>query len=245
MRSSEHSTCNMPLISSERAGWEKSNSGYRHRASERLNDSAKVTQLKAVGLGLSSSFCPSVLPCWLPGGRTEAGSREVGMFGLYLTASFSHTLPQKERACPECRLCCVVTLLFLRRHEWPSMWWHMRQLRPCSNSSDHHQVSPHLEWKWLLPLISLTWPYSVCILTKKGFSFFLMDGSAHWAAQARLKQFPAISRTPFLRSQPPSACHSPLHSFLWAAHYLCLLAQMACLCKWRPSFVLEFLPWTE
>lgn len=177
MRSSERSTCNMPLISSERAGWEKSNSGYRHRALERLNDSAKVTQLKVVGLGLGSSFCPFVLPCCLPGGRTEAGSGEVGIVGLCLTASFSHTLPQKQRVCPECHLCRVVTLLVLRRHEWPSTWWHTRQLRPCSNSSDHYPVSPHFEWKWFLSPTSLTWPYSVvCILTKKGFSFFQGTG---------------------------------------------------------------------
>lgn len=172
MRSSECSTCNMPLISSERAGWEKSNSGYRHRVLERLNDSAKVTQLKAVGLGLGSSFCPFVLPCCLPGGRTEAGSGEVGIVGLCLTASFSHTLPQKQRVCPECHLCRVVTLLVFRRHEWPSTWWHTRQLRPCSNSSDHYSVSPHFEWKWFLSPTSLTWPYSVvCILTKRAFLF--------------------------------------------------------------------------
>lgn len=245
MRSSERSTCNMPLISSEWAGWEKSNSGYRHRALERLNNSAKVTQLKVVGLGLGSSFCPFVLPCCLPGGRTEAGSGEVGIVGLCLTASFSHTLPQKQRVCPECHLCRVVTLLVLRRHEWPSTWWHTRQLRPCSNSSDHYPVSPHFEWKWFLSPTSLTWPYSVVrILTKKGFSFFQGTG-LHIGQLKRLKQFPATPQTPFLRSQPHSAWHSPLHSFLRAAHYLCLLAQMACLCKWRPIFVVGFLSWTE
>lgn len=156
-----------------------------------------------VGLGLSSSLCPFVLPCCLPGGWTEAGSREVGIVGLCLTASFSHTLPQKQRACPECHLCCVVTLLLLRRHEWPSMWWHTRQLRLCYNSSDHPLVSPHFEWKWFLSLTSLTWPYFVvCILTKKGFSFFLMDGSTHWAAQACLKQFPATPKLLFLDPSP-------------------------------------------
>lgn len=171
MWSSERSTYNMPLISSERAGWEKSNSGYRHRALERLNDSAKVTQLKAVGLGLGSSFCPFVLPCCLPGGRTEAGSGEVGIVGLCLTASFSHTLSQKQRVCPECHLCRVVTLLVLRRHEWPSTWWHTRQLRLCSNSSDHHPVSLHFEWKWFLSPTSPSWPYSVVSWPKRAFLF--------------------------------------------------------------------------
>lgn len=199
-----------------------------------------------VGLGLSSSLCPFVLSCCLPGGWTEAGSREVGIVGLCLTASFSHTLPQKQRACPECHLCHVVTLLLLRRHEWPSTWWHTRQLRPHSSSSGHHPVSPQFEWKWFLSLTSLTWPYSVvCILTKKGVSFFWCKMGLHIGQFKWPEAVSCYTQTPFLRSQPHSARHSPLHSFLWAAHYLCLLAQMACLCKWKPSFALEFLSWTE
>lgn len=245
MRSSERSTCNMPLISSERAGWEKSNSGYRHRALERLNDSAKVTQLKAVGLGLGSSFCPFVLPCCLPGGRTEAGSGEVGIVGLCLTASFSHTLPQKQSvprmsSLPRCHFACPQTP------------------RVTFNVVTHEAAQTVFQQLWSLPGFPTFWVEMISLpnfsylalfcclyLDQKGLFFFPRDGSTHWAAQALLKQFPATPQTPFLRSQPHSACHSPLHSFLRAAHYLCLLAQMACLCKWRPSLVVEFLSWTE